>query len=138
MKTDKQNTRMRSFLKVAPALVLSGLILSTLAAATWAGNIAVNKQTAVMLTGIVSDSLCGSDHGIKVKGDPECTRMCVQLGADYALVVGKRLYILQGHQADLDRFAGRPVRIRGRSVTRDTVAVDQVSGWFSEATAAAK
>lgn len=136
VKIEKQDRRMGSFLKVAPALVLSGLIIfSALAAGTWASTIAVNKSTAVSLTGIVSDSLCGSDHGIKARGDAECTRMCVELGAQYALVVGRRLYILQGHSADLDRFAGRPVRVKGRAVTRDTVVVDQVSGWFSEAAA---
>ena len=142
MKTERKTARvpMSSFLKVAPVLIISGVIISgaLMAAATWAGSIAVNKQTAVTLTGTVSDSLCGNDHGIKAKGDAECTRMCVELGADYALMVGKRLYILQGHQADLERFAGRPVRVRGRAVTRDTVMVDQVSGWFSEAAAAMK
>jgi hypothetical protein len=141
VKTQNENTRtpVSSFRKVAPLLIVCGLIISgALAAATWAGSIAVNKQTAVTLTGTVSDSLCGNDHGIKAKGDAECTRMCVELGADYALMVGKRLYVLQGHQADLERFAGRQVRVRGRAVTRDTVIVDQVSGWFSEAAAAMK
>jgi len=141
VKTEKETTRVpsKSFRPVGSALLVAGLIASgAMAAATWAGSIAVNKQTAVTLTGIVSDSMCGNDHGIKAKGDAECTRMCVELGADYALVVGKRLYVLQGHPADLERFAGRPVRIKGRTVTRDTVVVDQVSGWFSEATAATK
>jgi len=135
VKTERETTR--SFRKVAPALI--GLIVfSALGAGTWASSVAVNRETAVTLTGIVSDSMCGSDHGIKATGDPECTRICVKLGADYALVVGKRLYVLQGHQADLDRFAGRPVRVRGRAVTRDTVVIDQVSGWYSEAAAAMK
>jgi hypothetical protein len=137
VKAEKETTR--SFRKVAPALILAGLIiLSALGAATWAASITVDRQSAVTLTGIVSDSFCGSDHGIKVTGDRECTRICVQLGADYALVVGRRLYILQGHQTDLDRFAGRAVRVRGRAITRDTVVVDQVSGWYSEAAAAVK
>ena len=117
MKTEKEAKRvpMSSFLKAAPALIVSGIIISgaLMAAATWAGSIAVDKQTAVTLTGTVSDSLCGNDHGIKAKGDPECTRMCVKLGAEYALVVGNKLYVLQGHQADLDRFAGKQVRVQG-------------------------
>jgi hypothetical protein len=142
VKTEKATTRVpRScFLKSAPALILSGIMISgaLMAAATWAGSIAVNKQTAVTLTGTVSDSLCGNDHGIKAKGDPECTRMCVELGADYALMVGNKLYVLQGHQADLERFAGKQVRVKGRAVTRDTVTVDQVSAWYSEAAAAMK
>ena len=142
MKTERETKRvpMSSFLKVAPALILSGIVIAgaLMAAATWAGNIAVDKQAAVTLTGTVSDSLCGNDHGIKAKGDPECTRMCVALGADYALMVGNKLYVLQGHQADLERFAGKQVRVKGRAETRDTVLVDQVSAWYSQAAAAMK
>ena len=62
----------------------------------------------------------------------------MQLGADYALVVGNKLYVLQGHPADLERFAGKQVRVKGRAETRDTVLVDQVSVWYSEAAAAVK
>jgi len=54
------------------------------------------------------------------------------------LVVGKKLYVLQGHRADLERLAGKPVRVRGRAITRDTVVVDQVGGWYSEAAAATR
>jgi hypothetical protein len=142
VKTERETKRvpMNYFLKAAPALIISGIVISgaLMAAATWAGSIAFDKQAAVTLTGTVSDSLCGNDHGIKAKGDPECTRMCVELGAEYALVVGHKLYVLQGHQADLERFAGKQVRVRGRAVTRDTVLVDQVTGWFSEAASAMK
>jgi hypothetical protein len=139
VKTERETKRASrsSFLKAAPALIMSGVIISgaLMAAATWAGSIAVDKQTAVTLTGTVSDSLCGNDHGIKAKGDPECTRMCVALGADYALMVGNKLYVLQGHPADLERFAGKQVRVKGRAETRDAVLVDQVSAWYSEAAA---
>jgi len=140
VRTEKETTRVSSFLRSAPALILSGIMISgaLMAAATWAGSIAVNKQTAVTLTGTVSDSLCGNDHGIKATGDAECTRLCVELGADYALVVGHKLYILQGHPADLERFAGKQVRVNGRAVTRDTVLVDHVAAWYSEAAAAMK
>ena len=57
MRTEKETTRVSSFLRSAPALILSGIMISgaLMAAATWAGSIAVNKQTAVTLTGTVSD-----------------------------------------------------------------------------------
>ena len=117
-------------LKVAPLLILGSMIL---AVAMPAGNAIVSKQPAITLTGTVSDSLCGSDHGIKATGDPECTRMCVELGAQYALVVGKKMYVLQGRQSDLERFAGSLARIKGRAVSRDTVIVDQIAGSEAEA-----
>jgi hypothetical protein len=108
-------------------------ILMILAAAISAGSVVVEKRVAITLTGIVTDSLCGADHGIKALGDPECTRTCVELGAQYALAVGKKLYVLQGHQADLERFAGNDVRVKGHTAGRDTVIVDQVDRLYTEA-----
>jgi hypothetical protein len=108
-------------------------ILMIFAAAISAGSVVVEKRTAITVTGIVTDSLCGADHGIKALGDPECTRTCVELGAQYALAVGKKLYVLQGHQAELERFAGNDVRVKGHTAGRDTVIVDQVDRLYTEA-----
>lgn len=68
--------------------------------------------------------MCGSAHGM---GDAECTRECVKLGAGYALVVKKKIYVLQGHQAELDRFAGENVLVTGKVRNRDTVTVESVT-----------
>src|SRR6266496_682333 len=56
------------------------------------------------LTGIVSDSICGAHHMAKDKSSAECTRMCVQQGQKYALVVGAKVYTLDGHEPDLDKL----------------------------------
>jgi len=117
------------FLKVAAVLIFASMIA---AVAISTGTAMVDKRPTITLTGIVSDSICGSDHGISAPGDAECTRSCVELGAQYALVVGDKMYVLQGHQADLDRFAGATVRLTGRAVSRDKVLVDQVAPWYSE------
>lgn len=93
----------------------------------------MEKRTAITLTGIVTDSLCGADHGIKALGDPECTHTCVERGAQYALAVGKKIYVLQGHQAELERFAGNDARVKGHTAGRDTVIVDQVDRLYTEA-----
>jgi hypothetical protein len=111
-------------LKIISVLIISSMVM---AIAMSAGAAIVEKQSATMLTGIVSDSMCGADHGIKAVGDAECTRMCVELGAQFALVVGKRKYTLQGHPADLYRFAGDKVRVKGRVVSRDTMIVEEVA-----------
>jgi hypothetical protein len=50
--------------------------------------------------------------------------------AEYALGVEKRIYVLKGHQAELDRFAGERVMARGRIVRRDTIAVESVVPWL--------
>jgi len=62
------------------------------------------------------------------------------LEAQYALMVGKlkigkKMYVLYGQKADLERFAGKEVRVKGRALDRDTIIVDQVDGSYSEAAA---
>jgi hypothetical protein len=49
------------------------------------------------------------------------------------LRVGKRMYILQGHEADLDRFAGKEVTVKGRAFGRDRIIVDQVDRSYEAA-----
>jgi hypothetical protein len=39
-------------------------------------------ETKRILSGIVSDSMCGKGHTLSGHGDRECTRLCVKLGAD--------------------------------------------------------
>jgi hypothetical protein len=55
------------------------------------------------------------------------------MGAGYALAVGKKVYILQGHQVELYKFAGDPVIVKGRIVSRDTVAVESVAPVIEDA-----
>ena len=78
------------------------------------------------LTGVVSDAMCGRTHMIKGKSDAECLRECVRQGAKYALVSGKDVYTLVGHEAELDRYAAQRVTVKGR-VNGATVAVDSVA-----------
>jgi hypothetical protein len=75
---------------------------------------------------------------VRAPGDPECTRACVELGAQYALMVGKlkvgkKRYVLYGHEADLERFAGKEVSVKGWALGRDTIIVDQVDRLYFEA-----
>ena len=103
-----------------------------MAVVMWAHTSSIKKQgesseIEETLTGIVSDSQCGSTHSMKGEGDRECTRLCVRIGCRYALAVGKDVYILEGHQADLDEFAGEEVTVKGSRVGHDTMSVESVS-----------
>lgn len=123
-------------LKMSPVLIISAMTIMAVAMA--AASVIIPLRPGVTLTGIVSDSVCGGDHGIRAPGDPECTRSCVELGAQYALMVGKlkvgqKMYLLHGREADLEQFAGKEVRVRGRALGRDTIIVDQVDRLYSEA-----
>jgi hypothetical protein len=66
-------------------------------------------------TGTVSDTFCGAHHTL-MPGSPdaECVRACVKAGADYALVVGAKVYTLKGNKADIDKFAGQKATVTGK------------------------
>lgn len=50
----------------------------------------------------------------KDKSATECTRTCVKQGTKYALVVGKKVYTLEGHEAELDKLAGTRATVKGK------------------------
>src|SRR5256886_17554829 len=77
------------------------------------------------LTGTVSDAMCGAHHMEKDKSAAECTRECVKKGTKYALVVGKKVYTLEGHEAELEKVAGMRATVKGQ-VSGETVAVQSV------------
>ena len=61
----------------------------------------------------------------KDKSAAECTRECVKKGTKYALVVGKKVYTLDGHEAELDKLAGERATVKG-SVMGEMVMVHSV------------
>jgi hypothetical protein len=84
------------------------------------------SATPNRLTGIVSDSMCGAHHMEKDKSAAECTRECVKKGTKYALVVGKKVYTLEGHEAELDKLAGERATVKG-SMMGEMVMVESVA-----------
>jgi hypothetical protein len=82
---------------------------------------------AETFTGEVSDSMCGAKHGMPDKA--ACTRACVKKGSNYALVVGDKVYTLQGSEATkakLDKLAGENAKVTG-TANGDTIEVSKVS-----------
>jgi len=61
----------------------------------------------------------------KDKTPAECTRMCVKDGMKYALPVEEKLYTLEGHEAELSKFAGQKVTVKG-TTKDDTITVQSV------------
>jgi hypothetical protein len=84
------------------------------------------SMTPETLTGTVSDSMCGAHHMETDKSASECTRECVKKGTKYALVVGKKVYTLDGHEAELDKLAGARGTVKG-SVMGEMVMVESVA-----------
>jgi len=56
----------------------------------------------------------------------QCTRECVKQGSDYALVVGSKVYTLKGDKAQIDKFAGQKVTIKGET-SGDTITVKSIA-----------
>jgi hypothetical protein len=78
------------------------------------------------LTGVVTDSMCGATHMAKDKTPTECTQMCVKDGMKYALAAEKKVYILEGHEAELAKLAGQKVTVKG-TLKGDTLSVQEVA-----------
>ena len=60
------------------------------------------------------------------KSPAECTRACVKQGTKYVLVVGKKVYTLEGHDAELDKLAGERATVKG-SVMGEMITVQSVA-----------
>lgn len=90
--------------------------------------LAILAQTAgdpKTLTGVVSDAMCGQTHMMKDKPAAECLRYCVKQGTKYALVAGKNVYTLEGHEAELDKYAAQKVTVKG-TLKGEIVTVESV------------
>src|SRR6266487_3031048 len=78
------------------------------------------------LTGVVTDSMCGATHMAKDKTPAQCTQMVVKDGMKYALVADRKLYTLEGHEAELSKLAGQRVTVKG-TLKGDTLSVQEVA-----------
>lgn len=81
---------------------------------------------AQQLTGTVSDGICKGHHNRKAATPFGCSINCVREGAGYVLVVGDAVYALEGHNADLEKFAGGEATVTGH-VNGNSISVDSVT-----------
>jgi hypothetical protein len=81
-------------------------------------------------TGKISDAMCGAKHSEGNIAPADCARACVQKGANYALVVGPKVYILKtSDQAALDelnKLSWEQAKVMG-TASGDTIAVKSVA-----------
>lgn len=77
------------------------------------------------LTGVVTDSMCGATHMAKDKTSAECAQMCVKDGMKYALAADKKVYTLEGHEAELAKLAGQRVTVKW-ALKDDPLSVQEV------------
>ena len=107
---------------ISEAILLAGLAFGQTGSAS---NPKQDSMGGQQLTGMVSDSRCKGLNVYKAQTQSSCARNCVARGADYALIVGPKMYILEGHKAELDKVAGGHATVTGM-VNGDRIAVDSV------------
>ena len=78
------------------------------------------------LTGEVGDAMCGAKHMMPGESPASCTRECVKGGSKYVLIVGDKVYTLEGHGADLDKLAGQKAKVTG-DLKGETMTVANVA-----------
>ncbi len=90
------------------------------------------KPKTETLTGFIGDTTCGMTH--ISGGAKKCTVRCVNsMGSKYALVVGQKVYTLEGKQAELEKLAGERAKVTG-TLQGTTIKVSSVaSAKFEEA-----
>jgi len=84
----------------------------------------LSAHDAQKFTGVVSDSMCGARHMAKDKTAAECARACAEQG-DYALVVGEKVYTLQGDKSAIGKFAGARATVEG-DLDGKTIKVESI------------
>ena len=97
--------------------LVSGILIAAVSGALACGWIArealaQGMDESTTLVGIVGDTMCGNAH---TNGPArQCTLQCLRNKAnEWALVVGQRIYTLQGKVADLPKFAGSKAKVTG-------------------------
>ena len=87
-------------------LLLTGLVAAP----------AFGAGKAQTFNGQVSDAMCGAKHEMEGSA-AQCTRACVQHGSKYALIVGDKVYSLDGADKQaleqLDKLAGEKASVTG-------------------------
>lgn len=89
------------------------------------GAMSLFAQAPQSFTGSVTDSMCGAKHMMKNTSAAECTRKCVNQGADYALASGDKVYTLKGDKTQFEKLAGQKVTIKGKA-EGNTIVVDSI------------
>jgi hypothetical protein len=95
---------------LALGLVFTSVTVLSSAAQASASEAPEPAQTFV---GMITDSYCGAKHKFSDRSPAECTRICVKNGSQYVLLVGNKVYALQGDIVRLNRTAGERVTVTG-------------------------
>jgi hypothetical protein len=63
-------------------------------------------------TGVITDTLCGTQHNMKGHSDADCAKMCAKASAQFALFDGKRVLKLSDQKTPA-KYAAQKVEVTG-------------------------
>jgi hypothetical protein len=90
----------------------------------------VTADSIQTFTGKVSDAMCGAKHTEGNLAPAACVRDCVKKGANYALVVGDKVYTLNTSDKatldELNKLAWEQAKVTG-TADGDTISVKSVT-----------
>jgi|SRR5580698_1722966 hypothetical protein len=90
----------------------------------------VAADSTQTFTGKVSDAMCGAKHTEGSLAPAACVRACVQKGANYALVVGDKVFTLKTSDKaaldELNKLAWEQANVTG-TASGDTISVKSVA-----------
>ena len=104
----------RFFLKCMLLALLASSMVSAFAA------------SETTFTGQVGDAMCVRTHMMPGKDEATCTRACIKEGSSYALIVGDKVYTLEGKLDGLDALAGKTAVVTG-SLKAGKIVVSSVA-----------
>ena len=120
MQDRKRAVKYLYLLLIGGAMLLSGALLTQTSLAQ-SGEEGSDLQT---LEGVISDSKCGASHS--GRDSVTCTMGCLKNGSSYVLVVGDKVYKLDGNLGSgMNNVAGKGARVTGK-VDGDTIIATRV------------
>jgi hypothetical protein len=72
----------------------------------------LTAATTQTFTGVITDTQCGSMHGMKGHSDADCVKMCVKGSGQYALFDGQRVLKLSDQKTPA-KFTAQKVKVTG-------------------------
>jgi hypothetical protein len=110
--------------------MLQNSVATALLGAVLAAVPALAADSTHTFVGKVSDAMCGAKHSEAGITPADCVRVCTKKGAQYALVVGDKVYTLDTSDKaaldQLDRLAWEQAKVTG-TAKGDTITVKSVT-----------
>jgi hypothetical protein len=88
---------------------------------------AAAKGQSKTFDGVVTDAMCGAQHGMMGNiPDKQCVLGCAKGNGKYALIVGKKVYKLEGNPEGFEKFAAAKVTVTG-TLSGDTIHAESIT-----------